>query len=202
MSRIEPVADSQAGLGVRVGFRCTRRALTKLTGRTPVRGPDPLRRYARNPRLMRGYAGLEQATASLTRLPLRLRALAELRAATLIGCPCCIDVGSQAARRWGRADGELMALPHYRGDPLVDCRDRLVLDYATAMTQTPAEVPDNLVCGLGDELDADQILELTHVVALENLRGRFNRALGIESAGFSDGAACAVPVSARNDGAA
>ena len=202
MSRIEPVTDSEAGLGVRVGFWFTRRALTRLTGRTPVRGVDPLRVYARNPRLMRGYARLEQATAGLTRLPLRLRALAELRAATLIGCPYCIDLGSRAAREWGLTSGELMALPHYRGDPLFDHRDRLVLDYATAMTRTPAEVPDDLASGLRDELDADQILELTHVVALENLRGRFNHALGIESAGFSDGATCAVPVRTEDDGAA
>ncbi|MGD0109392.1 MAG: hypothetical protein ABSC06_35970 [Rhodopila sp.] len=36
-------------------------------------------------------------------------------------------------------------------------------------------------------------MELTHYVALENMRGRFNFALGIGSAGFSNGMVCAVP---------
>jgi hypothetical protein len=38
-----------------------------------------------------------------------------------------------------------------------------------------------------------QIVELTHVIALENMRGRFNLALGIGAAGFSAGMVCAVP---------
>jgi hypothetical protein len=37
------------------------------------------------------------------------------------------------------------------------------------------------------------LMELTHVVALENLRGRFNLALGIGAAGFSEGMACVAP---------
>ena len=31
------------------------------------------------------------------------------------------------------------------------------------------------------------------MIALENMRGRFNLALGIGSAGFSEGMVCAVP---------
>ena len=36
-------------------------------------------------------------------------------------------------------------------------------------------------------------MKLTHYIALGNMRGRFNLALGIGSAGFSNGMACAVP---------
>jgi len=36
-------------------------------------------------------------------------------------------------------------------------------------------------------------VELTHVIALENARGRFNLAVGIGAAGFSEGMVCAVP---------
>jgi 4-carboxymuconolactone decarboxylase len=38
-------------------------------------------------------------------------------------------------------------------------------------------------------------VELTHVIALENLYGRFNLALGVGAAGFSEGMVCAVPAS-------
>ena len=37
------------------------------------------------------------------------------------------------------------------------------------------------------------MVELTHHIALENLRGRFNVAFGIGAAGFSEGMVCAVP---------
>ena len=111
MIRVSPVTDHQAGPGVRIGFWFTRRALARLTGRTP--------------------AG--------------------------------------------------------------------ALDYATAMTQTPADVPDVLVNTLREHLGEDQLLELTHVIALENLRGRFNLALGIEPAGFSTSTVCATAIAATPD---
>lgn len=68
-----------------------------------------------------------------------------------------------------------------------------MLDYAVAMTRTPVEVPDDLFNKLRLHLDEDQLVELTHHIALENLRGRFNLALGIGAAGFSDGMVCALP---------
>jgi hypothetical protein len=42
-------------------------------------------------------------------------------------------------------------------------------------------------------LDDAQLVELTNVIAMENLRGRFNLALGIGAAGFSEGLTCIVP---------
>ena len=66
-----------------------------------------------------------------------------------------------------------------------------MLDYTVGMSRTPVEVSDKLFGGLRRHFDDAQIVELTHLIALENLRGRFNLALG--SAGFSDGMVCAVP---------
>jgi 4-carboxymuconolactone decarboxylase len=61
------------------------------------------------------------------------------------------------------------------------------------MSRTPAEVSDALVARLRKHFDDAQLVELTHLIALENLRGRFNLALGIGAAGFSEGMVCAVP---------
>jgi hypothetical protein len=54
-------------------------------------------------------------------------------------------------------------------------------------------VSNELFTALRGHFDAAQLLELTHVIALENLRGRFNLAFGIGAAGFSEGLVCAVP---------
>lgn len=67
------------------------------------------------------------------------------------------------------------------------------MDYAVGMCRTPAQVPDELLAALRQRFDDAQIVELTHVIALENMRGRFNRALGIGSAGYSEGMVCVVP---------
>jgi 4-carboxymuconolactone decarboxylase len=184
---------------VKAAYYLTRRHLRKLTGREPERGLEPLEIFAHLPRLLRAYGSVEQATAKLDGLDARSRVLAELKAATLTHCEYCIDIGSQVARRSGLTDAELLALPGYRTSPLFSARDRLVLDYAVGMSATPVEVSDELFAGLRGEFSDAQLVELTWMVALENLRGRFNLALGIGAAGFSEGMVCAVPASVRSE---
>lgn len=69
-----------------------------------------------------------------------------------------------------------------------------MLAYADAMTNTPAEIPDNLFTGLRSRFDDAQLVELTTNIAWENYRARFNHAFGLEAEGFSEGAVCALPV--------
>ncbi len=197
MTRVAGVSASEAGPYVRLAYFFTRRGLGRLAGRQPERMIEPLEMYAHLPGLLRGYGSLEQATARLHRVDKRLRALAELKAATLTHCEYCIDLGSQISRRWGLSDEELLALPSYRTSELFTELDKLVLDYAVGMSRTPADVPDELFARLSARFDAAQLVELTHVIALENMRGRFNLALGIGAAGFSEGMVCAVPAIAE-----
>ena len=193
MARIKGVSSAQAGLYVKIAYHFTRRSIAKLTGRETERMIEPLEMYAHVPVLFKGYAKLEQATAKLHRLDKRLHALAELKAATLTHCEYCIDMGSAISRQWGLADQEILALPSYQTSPLFSELDKLVHDYAVGMSRTPAGVPDELFDRLRQHLDDGQLVELTHHIALENMRGRFNLALGIGPAGFSNGMACAVP---------
>jgi AhpD family alkylhydroperoxidase len=200
MARIAGVPAREAGLHTRLAYYFTRRSLARLTGRSPEGMIEPLEMYAHAPGLLRGYARLEQATAKLHRVSQRLRALAELKAATLTQCEYCIDMGSQISRRWGLTDAELLALPAYRASALFSDLDKLVLDYAVGMSRTPVEVPGELFAQLREHFDETQIVELTHVIALENMRGRFNLALGVGAAGFSEGMVCAVPAVAERAG--
>jgi AhpD family alkylhydroperoxidase len=193
MARIQGVSSAHAGLYMKIAYHFTRRGIAKLTGRKTERMIEPLEMYAHVPVLFKGYAKLEQATAKLHHLGKRLHALAELKAATLTHCGYCIDMGSAISRQWGLTDQEILALPSYQTSPLFSELDKLVLDYATAMSRTPADVPGELFGRLRQHLDDVQIVELTHHIALENMRGRFNLALGIGSAGFSNGMVCAVP---------
>jgi AhpD family alkylhydroperoxidase len=191
MTRI--AATSRRGLRGKLVLFFTRRQFAKLTGRDPENSVEPLEVYAHLPGLLRSYGDLEQATAKLHRLDWRLQVLAELRASTLIHCEWCIDLASQIARHSGLTDEQLLALPRYRDSALFTDVEKLVMDYATAMTRTPANVPDSLFAELHKHLDDGQLVELTYHIALENLRGRFNVAFDIGPAGFSEGMVCAVP---------
>jgi AhpD family alkylhydroperoxidase len=196
MARVTPPSGRAAGARARTVFWFTERALRRLAGRPahPDRMVEPLRVYAHLPGVLRGYAKLEQATAALRLLDRRHQALAELKAATMTACAYCIDLGSEVARRWGMTDEELLALAQYQTSPLFGEVDTLVLSYAEGMSRTPVDVSADLVRRLREHFTDAQIVELTHLVALENLRGRFNLALGIQAAGFSQGRVCALPV--------
>lgn len=80
--------------------------------------PEPLAVTAHDPGLFRAYVGFERAIAQAGRVDARLKALASLKAAALIGCPFCMDIGSAEARAHGIAEDELRALPNHRESAL------------------------------------------------------------------------------------
>ena len=144
------------------------------------------------------YGRAEQAAAKLDAVDQRLGDLAELKAATAVACEYCIDLGSQIARhRSNITDEQLLALPDYRESGLFSELEKRVMDYAVAITRTPAVVPDELFDALRQHFDERQLVELAFRIALKNLRARFNLALGVGAAGFSQGAVCAAPLATR-----
>lgn len=193
MARITRVPGRGAALSTKLAYLFVRRGMRQVAGRDLDGMIEPIEVMAHAPGLLAGYGKLEQAAAKAHQLDRRLRALAELKSATVVQCGYCIDIGSRISRQWGLSDDELLALPTYLTSPCFSELDRLVLDYAVAMTRTPADVSDELFAALARHLDEGQLVELTFVVAMGNFRARFNTATGIGAAGFSDGLVCAVP---------
>ncbi len=90
-------------------------------------------------------------------------------------------------------EAQLRDLPVYRDSPAFSEVDKLLLDYATAMTRTPVDVPDEMFARLRERFSEMQLVELTAAIAWENYRARFDHAFGIEAQGFSAGAYCPLP---------
>ena len=68
-----------------------------------------------------------------------------------------------------------------------------MLDYAVALSSTPANASDELVARLRKDLSDEQLVELTAAIAWENFRARFNRGFDVAAQGFSQGAVCPIP---------
>jgi alkylhydroperoxidase family enzyme len=96
-------------------------------------------------------------------------------------------------REFGVTEAHIHDLARYRESDAFDEREKLVLDLAVAMTRTPADVPRALMASLAAHFDEAQLVELTAAIAWENYRSRFNRAFDVQSVGYSEGAACALP---------
>lgn len=104
-----------------------------------------------------------------------------------------MDIGSAVSRANGVTDAELAALANHQQSPLFSPCEKLVLDLTSAMSGTPAEVPDELREALLEYLTPAQFTEVAATVAWENYRARLNRSVGARAAGFTDGAYCVVP---------
>ncbi len=90
-------------------------------------------------------------------------------------------------------DAQLRELGTYRQSAAFTPLEKLVLDYASAITATPVDVPESLFAELRRHFDDAQLVELTAAIAWENYRARFDHALAIEAQGFSEGAYCVLP---------
>jgi 4-carboxymuconolactone decarboxylase len=97
-------------------------------------------------------------------------------------------------RKTGISAAQIANLVNYRSDVSFSDLERLVLEYADAITDTPVEVSEALFARLREKFNEAQLVELTSAIAWENYRARFLHAFGIEGENFSEGAVCAMPV--------
>lgn len=115
----------------------------------------------------------------------RIHLLAQLRAAQMVECPFCIDIIPAMGKKSGvLKDAEIAAVSHYYDSDLFSEREKVVIEYAEAVSKTPVKVSDEMFARLKKFFDEKQIVELTASVAYENYRARFNHALGIGSDNF------------------
>jgi alkylhydroperoxidase family enzyme len=140
-------------------------------------------------------SGLEAAKS----VPEELKLLVSLKSAMLIGCPFWIDLNSAVSGGKGINEKQLADLAEFEKSPAFSDLEKQVLRYAVALTRTPAEVPEELFDRLRGHFSPEQMVELTAAIAWENFRARFNRGFGIESEGFTEGAACPVHVAPRGE---
>ena len=99
---------------------------------------DLLGWLVRRPWLLVGTGTYETALLLSNRLDPRLKELAELKTAGLIGCEFCLDIGSALAHSSGLSERQITDLPAYTTSDAYTDVEKLVLALAEAMTRTPA----------------------------------------------------------------
>ena len=161
---------------------------------------DPGKALAHQPRVLWSDLRFEQSVAKWNKLDPDLKALAEMASAAAIGCAWCMDFGYWVSRERGMAREKLVDVPRWRDSEVYTDLERDVMEYAQAMTATPPTVDDALAARLLARLGEPAFVELTAMVAVENLRSRINAALGLTSQGFKD--FCDLPPVERRTGSA
>lgn len=147
----------------------------------------------RRPQLAMAVGVYESALLAMGRVDAELKVLATAKAAMVVDCEFCLDIGSALARYEGISEEKLRELPTFDQSTLFTDEEKLVIGYAKVLSTSPAVVPDEMRAELTRRFTRAQLTELTAEIAWENQRARLNQGLGVRPAGFSDGAFCMLP---------
>ena len=154
---------------------------------------DPGKAYAHHSRVLLATTRFERALARWNKLDPMLKSLAVMAVAARIGCSWCLDFGYWESRGKGVPAVKLRSVPGWRDHTEVFTDlELLVMEYAEAVTETPPAVTDEMTQCLIADLGEPAFVELTAMIAVENLRSRTNSAFGLVGQGFRD--RCGIPL--------
>ena len=169
-------------------------AMVRLFAKRMLGGemPDNAYVYFHQKQVLRSVMAFEGKVKKWDRLDPTLKSYAQLASAGVIGCSWCLDFGYFMAHNDGLDLAKVREVPRWRESDVFTPLEREVLDYAEAMSSTPLTVTDEMTDRLIEQLGPPAVVELTQMVALENMRSRFNSAAGLQSQGYSD--VCELPL--------
>ncbi|TVR96226.1 MAG: carboxymuconolactone decarboxylase family protein [Rhodospirillales bacterium] len=145
--------------------------------------------WARSPRLFLGVAflyGLIDHRRSPIEPP--LRSLITVRVSQINWCAFCVDLNSETLMKRGASLEKVEALETWRDSNLFDARERACLAYTEAMSRSDRQVDDDTFERLKTYFDEAGIIELTALIAFQNMSSKFNSALAVPPQGF-----CKIP---------
>jgi AhpD family alkylhydroperoxidase len=146
---------------------------------------EPARLWGRSPSV---FAALALLFGALDRrrspLPAALRALLTVRVSQLNWCAFCVDINGARVLKLGVDEHTLADLAAFRDSPRFDAREKAALEYAEAVTLSDRRPDDRLFAALREQFDDPAIIELTALIAFQNMSSKFNAALDVAPQGF------------------
>ena len=146
---------------------------------------ESARLWARTPKVFVAlavlYAAFERRSSPIEP---GLRTLLIVRVSQINGCTFCVDLNSAVGLRRGVSMEKLMALPEFAGSALFTNREKVALRFAEAVTCPGVQRAAAHFEQLRRHFDDEAIIELTGLIAFQNLSSKFNAALGVAPQGF------------------
>ena len=127
------------------------------------------------------YGALDRKRSPLSPV---LRSLITVRVSQINHCEFCIDINSATLMKRGVPEDKIEALWAWRESQLFDPTESTALEYAEAVTYSERSVDNELMARVKEQFDDDAVVELTGLIAFQNLSSKFNGALNVAPQGF------------------
>ena len=115
-----------------------------------------------------------------------LRTLISVRISQINNCEFCVDMNSHLFFENKGESKKIDQLKSWEGNSIYSVREQIALEYAETITITGRNVTEDLQARLIQNFKKKEIIELTAIVAFQNLSSKFNSALNIKPNGFCD----------------
>jgi AhpD family alkylhydroperoxidase len=146
---------------------------------------EPARLWGRSPKVFAAlallYGALDRGSSPLSPA---LRSLVTVRVSQINWCAFCVDINGALVLKRGVDEATLADLPTFRDSDRFGEREKAALDYAEAVTFSDRQPDERHFDTLRRHFDDDAIVELTALVAFQNLSSKFNAALNVQAQGF------------------
>lgn len=141
--------------------------------------------YAKIPRLFIAIANL-YGVIDRKNSPLApaLRSLITVRISQINWCRFCVDINSATLIKRAGSEEKCQQLVHWRESSLFSEQEKAALDYAEKITLSEQVVDGACFMALQRFFSENAIIELTALIAFQNMSSKFNNALDIEPQGF------------------
>ena len=106
-----------------------------------------------------------------------LRSLLTVRVSQINHCAFCVDINSATLLKRGVSEEKVEALYQWQKSTLFEPAERVALEYAEAMTRSEESVNSALMTRLKEHFDDDAVVELTGLIAFQNLSSKFNASI-------------------------
>lgn len=127
------------------------------------------------------YGALNRSGSPLNEV---LRSLVTVRVSQINHCPFCVDINTKTLIDRGASMDKAAAVDNWRESPLFDAVERIALEYAEAVTYSDRSVDDSLFARVRQCFGDDGAVELSALIAFQNLSSKFNSALDVPPQGF------------------
>jgi uncharacterized peroxidase-related enzyme len=143
--------------------------------------PNILKAIANCPELLESFVPFWSGIYLSSYLPERYRALAALGTANTHGCDYCVAHMSESALKAGLLDDEILSTNVNSNYPnVLNEKESLIVRYASVLTENSGGVKDELLSDMKSHFSDSELVNLTLIIGLYNLTGRFLKALKID----------------------
>ena len=127
------------------------------------------------------YGVLDRKSSPLNPI---LRSLVTVRVSQINCCDFCVDINSSILAKRIGSMLKIKNLSNWKESDVFDEKERVVLEYTEAITYTHLRVEDELISRVKNFFDDNTLIELTGLIAFQNLSSKFNSALDVQAQGF------------------